>query len=329
MPTPDELARAFTNAINAQDAAALGRLARTYSMLYERMRGKLDSLLLAVNGLENPTRGQIMRLNQYKALVSALEDEIARFGIYTESEITVNMSAAVELSLKKTEAYLKSMGVRMPRTLNAQAIYNIIGFTSEDSQLYEKLKGFSDESVQYVIDRLVEGMAFGYNPAKTARLFQKAMGVPLTTAMRYSRTAQLYASREANRAMYVANSDVVTGWRWWTSLDGGVCMACAAMHGTEHPVGESMRSHWNCRCTSVPIVKWFDEGMETGEQWFSKLPESQQKQMMGAQTWQAWKDNLFDFSDLSTRRHDDVWGDILARKPLWELLGAEPPYNTN
>jgi len=97
MPTPDELARAFTNAINAQDAAALGRLARTYSMLYERMRGKLDSLLLAVNGLENPTRGQIMRLNQYKALVSALEDEIARFGIYTESEITVNMSAAVEL----------------------------------------------------------------------------------------------------------------------------------------------------------------------------------------------------------------------------------------
>ena len=329
MPTADELATAFTKAINAQDAAALGRLARTYAMLYERMRGKLDSLLLAVNGIENPTRGQMMRLSQYKALVSALEEEMTRFGFNLESEIELNMSEAVRLSLSKTEAYLKARGVKMPNTLNAQAVYNIIGFTSEDSELYKKLKGFSGESVQYVIDRLVEGMAFGYNPGKTAKLFQKAMGVPLTTAMRYSRTAQLYASREANRAMYVANSDVVTGWRWWTSLDGGVCMACVAMHGKEFKPDEPMRSHWNCRCTSIPIVKWFDEGMETGEEWFGKLPEAQQKQMMGAQTWQAWKDGLFNFGELSTRKHDDVWGDMLARRPLWELLGAEPPYNTN
>ena len=327
MSTANELARAFVAAVNRQDAAALGRLARVYSTLYERMRDKLDALLLQLSRMDEPTRGQIMRLVQYKSLVSALEDELTRYGIYLENEIRLNMTDAVDLSLKKTEAYLKAMGVSKPNRLRADLIYNMIGFTSEDGALYRRLKGYAKEGTSYVIDKLLEGAAFGYNPAKTARLFQKVMGVPLTTAMRYSRTAMLYASREANRAMYIANSDVIEGWRWWTSLDESVCMACVAMHGKEFPVDESMDSHWNCRCTSLPIPKWFDEGAEeTGEEWFNKLPEAVQRQMMGAQTWQAWKDGLFDFSELATRKHDDVWGDMLARRPLWDLLGAEPPY---
>ncbi len=62
-----------------------------------------------------------------------------------------------------------------------------------------------------------------------------------------------------------------------------------------------------------------------GEEWFSTLSEAQQKEMMGAQTWDAWKGGAFNFSDLSGHRHDDVYGNMNARVPLWELLGAEPP----
>ena len=41
---------------------------------------------------------------------------------------------------------------------------------------------------------------------------------------------------------------------------------------------------------------------------------------MGAQTWDAWKEGKFDFSDLATRRHDDVYGNMLSRRPLKDLL---------
>ena len=331
MPTADELARAFAQAINRQDAAALGRLARAYVSLYERMRDKLDSLLLEMGKLEEPTRGQVMRLSQYKSLVSALEDEMTRFGIYTETEINMNMKASIAESVKRMEAYLKAAGVNAPHSLPANTIYNILGYLSEDSELTKKLRGYAGESTQYVADKLLEGVAFGYNPAKTAKSFQKAMGVPLSTAMRYATTAQMYASREANRAMYIANSDVVTGWMWWSTLSPNTCMACLAMHGKVFPNETPMESHYSCHCTSIPQVKWFsdDDVEETGAEWFSKLPAEQQKAMMGAETWKAWKDGLFSFDDLATRRHDDVWGDMLARTPLWEMLGAEPPVQTN
>ncbi len=87
MPTATELARAFKAAIDRQDAAALTRLAKTYSQLYGRMQGKLDSLLLAISKLEEPTSGQVMRLAQYKNLINALESELTKYSAYVEVEI--------------------------------------------------------------------------------------------------------------------------------------------------------------------------------------------------------------------------------------------------
>jgi len=135
-----------------------------------------------------------------------------------------------------------------------------------------------------------------------------------------TRTAQLYASREANRAMYVANDDVVTGWIWWSSLDSDTCMACAVEHGTIHSNDESMDSHYNCRCTSIPVVKGYNDEVKTGTDWFSGLSEKEQRDMMGNSAFDAWKDGKFDLADMATRWHDDVYGEMLARTPLEQLI---------
>ena len=188
------------------------------------------------------------------------------------------------------------------------------------SPLYGRIGKLAPFHTERVMNALLEGIAFGYNPAKTAKLFENLMGGGLTDAMRMTRTAQLYASREANRAMYVANDDVVTGWVWWSSLDSDTCMACAVEHGTVHSLDESMDSHYNCRCTSIPVVKGYNDEIKTGTDWFSGLSEKEQRDMMGNSAFDAWKDGKFDLADMATRRHDDVYGEMLARTPLQDLI---------
>lgn len=320
MPTPTELAAAFRAAIDRQDAAALTRLAKTYTQVYKRLQGKVDSLLLAVSQMETPTRGQIFRLAQYKNLVSALESELTTYAAYAEVEIKTNAMAGVELAVKQTNEFLAAAGYATSRSLPTSAIYNMLGFLQEDSPLWKGLKLLPGYTTETVANALLEGITLGYSPIKTARMFQNAMGGGLTSALRTSRTTQLYAAREASRASYIANSDVVTGWEWWTALDADVCMACAVEHGTEHPLDEPMDSHYNCRCTSIPIVKGWSDPSQLGTDWFKGLPESQQREMMGNSAFEAWQAGKFELSDMSTRRHDDVYGEMLARTPLSELI---------
>lgn len=320
MPTPTELAQEFKRAIDRQDAAALMRLARTYHQLYLRMGDKLDSLLLAISKLDEPTKGQVFRLAQYKNLISALETELTKFGTFTELEIRSNSQAAIELAVKQTEAFLRAAGYTMTRSLPTDAIYSMLGFLQEGSPLWKRIDKLAPYHTQRVADALLEGIAFGYNPAKTARMFESVMGGGLTDAMRMTRTTQLYASREASRAMYVANDDIISGWTWYSSLDADTCMACAIEHGTIHSNDESMDSHYNCRCTSLPVVIGYNDQVQTGTDWFSNLSESEQRNMMGSSAYEAWKEGKFDLSDMVTRRHDDVYGEMLARTPLQDLI---------
>jgi len=254
MPTPTELARAFKAAIDRQDAAALTRLAKTYHQLYLRMQSKLDSLLLAISQLESPTQGQIMRLAQYKNLLTALETELAKYSAYVEVEIRNTADAAVGMAIKQTEQFLRAAGYTMTRSLPKNAIYSMLGFLQEDSPLWKRIGELAPFNTQKVANALLEAVAFGYNPAKTAKLFENVMGGGLTDAMRMTRTAQLYATREASRAMYVANDDVVTGWMWYSSLDADTCMACAIELGTIHSNDESMDSHYNCFPAGVLVT---------------------------------------------------------------------------
>ena len=320
MPTANELARAFKAAVDRQDAAALSRIAKAYHQLYLRMQGKLDSLLLAISKLDEPTKGQVFRLAQYKGLIDSLETELTKFSAFTEMEIRANSHASIELAIKQTEAFLKAAGYAMPHSLPTNAIYNMLGFLQEGSPLWKRIGELAGTHTQRVADALLEGIAFGYNPVKTARMFESVMGGGLTDAMRMTRTSQLYASREASRAMYVANDDIISGWTWYSSLDADTCMACAIEHGTIHSNDESMDSHYNCRCTSLPVVIGYNDQVQTGTDWFSNLSESEQRNMMGSSAYEAWKEGKFDLSDMVTRRHDDVYGEMLARVPLSELL---------
>ena len=321
MPTTTELAQQFRAAVDRQDAVALGRLASAYSQLYQRMEGKLDSLLLKVSTIDAPTQGQVYRLAQYKNLVNSLETELTKYGAYVETEIQTNSQEAVDLAVKQTAEYLRAAGYSMPNMLPTRTIYNMLGFLQEDSPLYKRIGELAPYHTQRVADSLLEGVAFGYNPAKTAKMFETVMGGGLTDAMRMSRTAQLYASREASRASYIANSDVIEGWEWISALDGDVCMACAIQHGTIHPLTERMNSHFCCRCISVPILIGQADRDQLGTEWFGGLTEEKQRAMMGGKAFDAWKDGKINLTDMVGTQHNDIYGEMLSVRSITDLLG--------
>jgi hypothetical protein len=169
----------------------------------------------------------------------------------------------------------------------------------------------------------------GVNPRQTARLImsaaEQAFGGGLTDALRTARTAQLWSYREATRANYAANSDVVTGWIWCAELDDQTCEACIAENGTRHDIEETLDGHYNCRCSPIPEVMGQNPvaDMQDGETWFGEQDTSTQKQIMGEVKWQAWMDGKFEFSQLSQQTPNDVYGTMRTVTPLKDLIGGE------
>lgn len=66
-----------------------------------------------------------------------------------------------------------------------------------------------------------------------------------------------------------------------------------------------------------------------GQDWFRSLSEGEQSKLMGPQYYDSYKNGMFDLSQMSTQKPDEVYGEMRGVTPLWQLLGAESPYQTN
>jgi hypothetical protein len=316
-----DLAAEFRAGLLAQDAEVLERLVGAYLQLYGRLKDKIDIFLLKYELLEEPTKAAVARLAQYGDLLQAIEEELAKYSAYAEVEISGAARAAIELAIRDTTAYLNFYGLERPAMLPTKAIEAMLGFLKPDGPLYARLGELAGAHAAKVGDAILEGVGLGYNPIKVAKSIENYMGGGLTDALRNARTVQLYSYREATRANYMMNSDVVQGWIWWAELDDEVCMACAAEHGEVHGLEENLDGHYNCRCAMLPYLG--DNPVEQGgEEWFEGLSEDMQRQMMGEEKFEAWSEGKFDFGDLATTTHSDVFGDMRVERSLQELVGG-------
>jgi len=152
----------------------------------------------------------------------------------------------------------------------------------------------------------------------------------LTRSLRISRTETLRAYRESTRALYRANSDVVTGYRRVAHLDSLTCFACIALDGKLYATSTRIDVHVNDRCAMVPeTVTYADLGLdvpeddrrrELGPEWFKRQPVGTQRQMLGTKGFTAWQDGQFEIEDMAKITHSPVWGDSAVQKPLKELV---------
>jgi len=322
-------AQNYQQQLARMEGAANQRLINAYVHSWRRLEGMLDGLLLDI-GDNIPTQGQLVRMARYQALTEQIAAELAGLQGLTSNEIEAAGQLVGLGELHSRELIGITMGdVQIAgafNTLPRSAIQMMLGFLDPNGPLFNRLRQLASVNAQYVADAMIEGITLGYNPRKIARMVRDAFARGLADALRFIRTAQLWAYREASRASMIVNRDVVTGWVWFAHFDDRVCMSCVAMHGTIHEVDEPLNDHHNGRCARVPLVQGFGNPVEqTGVDWFEQQDQDLQRHLMGPGKYKAWQEGRISLGQLTYEYDDDVYGKMRGEPSLKSLLEALLP----
>jgi hypothetical protein len=321
------LAAQYRAELLAKDAAAMARLVRAYGNAFNSLQDKLELLLLDI-GADIPTTGQLARMERYKALMAQAATQLRDLEALTRTELEAAANLGIDLGSAHARGLIAATMAdeRLAAAFNVlpnEAIRQLLGFLSPEGELYKRLGMLSEFGAERLSEALINAITLGYNPRKTAGIFRRVFGASLTDSLRTVRTAQLWSYREANRATYLANSDVVDSWTWFAQLDDRTCASCIAMHGTIHPNTETLDDHYNGRCAMIPNVKGFPPIVEeTGEAWFGKQDEAIQRRLLGPGKYDAWKNGEFEFGALSNQVDDPVYGSMRIEATLQDLIGG-------
>ncbi len=323
----DQVAERLRKNQERAEAAELQRLINAYRKIIANTTDLRDALILEIAGMEEPTPAKVLRLQRYKRLIQETEAELSKYETY----VRIGIGTAADNAIRDGQVDARTL-VRLTageqgitagfRTLPPETIRALLYFLDPDGPLYKRLALLPGYTSQQVADAIINGVGLGRNPKAIAREITRAFGMGLTDSMRMMRTVQIWSYREANRASYLANSDVVKGWQWMARLDGSVCCSCAAMHGSIHKLDEPLNDHHNGRCAMLPIVIGGKAPLEgTGKDWFDNLSEAEQRAIMGGGRLDAYKAGRFDFSQLSTERMNEIYGAMRSEATLKELVG--------
>lgn len=324
-----------------RNARLLNDLIRQYAAAFRELKSEIRRFQEALIGLE-PTAGQLANLASLQNLADGVEREMNAFarelaGLLDEAARLEMEQAGVD-AMRLVQLSLPGMDpAKLTGTwavLAPEQVYAMYGFTDPQGPLYAMLKGqFGKAVAKQLREALLRGYIRGMNPRRIARLMAEAKGVGLDWALNAARTACLWSYRTASNLNYLRNSHVVKGWLWYAQLDDRVCLSCVNQHGSEHPLSEILADHHRGRCTPLPITRTYAElgidgdepkrlSVKRGEDWFRGLPALRQRGMMGPAMYAAWRDQAFDFSQLSRVYNDKIYGRMIRQASLKEILGA-------
>ncbi len=317
----ERLIRELRGELDDIDAANLEALAKAFDRtVYKPLQGDIDALikLLAMKemgaGVRNTT--------EYKRLMERLAEKLSAWETYMTIAVPQiangGIAMGAEAAAKLVEAYKIDATFRK---LNPAVIEKLLGYLNEGSPLFQRIGMMSSYYPGLIGDAIISNVALGKNPRFIADLLTNKLGMSLTDSMRTARTVQVWSYREANRASFLANSDVVEGWIWYATLDSECCMSCVVQHGTFHTNDEVLDDHYNGHCAMVPVVTKGDPGIGLGTDWFNELSESEQREKMGDARFEAWQDGKFTLDQMSKQHDEEVYGSMRTEASLKDLIG--------
>lgn len=333
MPQPDpvvvQVLRDHREALRLRERGQMADMALRYAQIERTLASEME--LLARDMAERKAAGQavtegaLYRMGRYQALQAQIKREIDRYNreyadpyISREQEYYGDRGIQSAYSVLGVQAGGAGINITWNR-LPTSAIENMIGLAGNGSPLYRLLANAYPVALDGVIKQLIDSTALGINPRETARRMANGLGLGLDRILTIARTEQLRVYRMASTEQY-RESGIVTGYRRLVTKDARTCLACLASDGEHFDVASELEDHPNGRCAAVPDlrvgprVQW-----EPAPQWFDSLDEGQQRQMMGATRYEAWKDHRIGFADLRRTAHNETWGDSPRMATLAEL----------
>lgn len=329
MPTLTQVNRAYRAALRQREAAAVADLSRAYAQAWQALSDEVEALatVIAEDGLTDPLT--LFHLERYQRLQAQLALVMRQLTPAVEQRILSEQAAAARLG---SDAAINQMrAVLGDEAANALALARLpdaeltqlLGFLAPGSPLRASLDRLGDAASQQVRDGLVKGMTLGAGPRQIAALTRDSFGGNLTSALRFSRTAQLYAYRGAAIEHFRAHDDVIVGVVWTAACDATCCAACWALHGQFFTLEDAPQGqHFGCRCSLSPATRGSRAEFERGPDLFDDADAVTQERVLGPAGYRAYQSGALELRDLVGQRDDPTLGTVYQRRSLSAALGS-------
>ncbi len=309
------LSNRIVSLLNSADADILEKLAGRLAAIEER---GLDIGPATTKRL-NQMLEELRALNGaiYEQVHDALSDELTDF-------------ASGEAAFQKA-ALDSAIAVDVATTMPAPAMLRAI--VEQAPMEGRLLKGWTTGMEQGRIERINQAIRLGLvqgestdkivariRGTKAARYTDGVLDISRRSAQSTVRTATTHVSNQAAQHTWKANSNVVKGWQFVSTLDSRTTVTCAALSGTVHPIGEGPipPRHIRCRSISVAVTKSFRElgvdkdelslgqrasmdgqiaGDTTFSKWLNAKGPAMQDNILGAKRAQLYRDGKLNLSD--------------------------------
>lgn len=317
-----QITRAYAKALRANDAEAAKAILAVWFRTLKNIERSIEVLITEAETLkaigEEVSEFTLARSGRLKALKSQIEGEL-RYFAEIAADITTNAQRkAVELALRNAEEGINASIQAAPdrviasatfERLPIEAVEKMVGALSDGSPLRNWMIEKAGVNWTEVRDPILQGLAEGWNPRKTAKAIRPALNENRTRALVTARQAQMNASREASIESYKANSRIISGYYWLAALDLRTCPICWAMNGKFFESIPDFATHINCRCTTVPAVKSVPIEIPKGEDKFRELDPDHQRKILGAGRYAMYEaGEVGSLGEFVARFDDEDWG---------------------
>lgn len=317
--------RQYKAALLRQEQSQMREMAQRWLGVERRLHGQMDALALDMTRIAadggRVSQEMLMTQVRYRELLIQLQGELRGFTDNVEVQITEQQRRLARLGIAHAENAIQVQGIRAGfNRLPVEAVENMVGLAGNGSPLRALLTATWPDAALGMTQELINGVALGWNPRKTARAMAAGATRSLDRMMVVARTEQLRVYKESNRQSYIA-SGVVTSYARLATHDRRVCAACLMDEGHVYELDETMPEHPQGRCTLIPYVKGVPNPQwKKGEEWFREQDVATQTSILGKGRYEAWQQGRFGLDDLVRVIPNTIWGDSLGVVPLRELV---------
>jgi SPP1 gp7 family putative phage head morphogenesis protein len=325
MPDIVDLMEEFNHLLEERESKQILRMGRAWKDEMSRLGLRIQQLAEDIanrraNGLA-VSRTSITHLETYNSLLKQIAAASKNFESAATSMIKDEQLAYGELGIKAAQATIRSAstGIRFDR-LSIKAIQNMVGITADGSPLFDVLtkRAIAPEMVSGMTNALIDAIATGKNPVKTAQLMADGLNGGLAKALTIARTEQIRVYRQATIDQY-KESGVVKEWQRHAALQEKTCLTCLALDGKIQSTSEIFASHPNCRCFTTPVI----DGVAlparlSGQDWLAAQKFETQQKILGGHY------DLYEkgtpIMNMVNVYDDPTWGPTLRVVPLKDLV---------
>ncbi len=264
-----QLSQQFRANLLRQERSVASQMVAFYQDAYQAMLARVTDLLRKM--AQAQASGQPVKTSwlweehRLLTLMAQIQREIDGFAQMSYSLVLGEEQSGLEAGYLNSQALMQASlpGLRINWVhLPPWQLAHLVGNLQDGSPLKALFDSLAQDGAQRAGKVLFNGVAAGSGPRVIARQLRDQLSIPLSRALRISRTETIRIYNQAALSNYKANRDVVREWEWSAAESVRTCDECARLNGKRFKLDSEQQpppAHPNCRCAALPVTYSYDE----------------------------------------------------------------------